>query len=130
MNARAEANRNIKSAAENNMIDMLLTWILSSTAIFLTSKIVDDFKVTNYKSAFVVSFVVGLLNMTIKPILFILTLPVTILTLGLFSFVLNAIILKIAAKILHSFSIKGWMPAILGAIVLAIVNMLLFGLFN
>ncbi len=111
-------------------MELLITWILSSTAIFLTSKIVDDFVVTNYKSAFVVSAVVGLLNWTIRPILFILTLPVTIITLGLFTFVVNAIVLKIAAKVLHSFSIKGWMPAIIGAVVLAIINMILFGIFG
>lgn len=112
------------------MIDMLLTWFLSSTAIFLTSRIVDDFRVKDFRSAFIVSAVVGLLNMTIKPILFILTLPVTLQTLGLITFVINAIVLKIAAKLLSSFSIKGWVPAIIGAVVLTIVNMILFGLFS
>lgn len=110
-------------------MELLFTWILSSTAIFVTSKIVDDFVVTSFKSAFVISAVVGLLNMTLRPILLLLTLPVNILSLGLFTFVVNAIVLKIAAKMLGSFSIKGWMPAIIGAIVLAVVNMILFGIF-
>jgi len=110
-------------------MEMLITWILSSTAIFITSKIVDDFTVTSFKSAFVISAVVGLLNWTLRPILLILTLPVNILTLGLFTFVVNACVLKLAARLLDSFAIKGWMPAIIGAVVLAIINMILFGIF-
>ena len=110
-------------------MELLITWILSSTAIFVTSKIVDDFVVTSFKSAFIVSAVVGLLNMTLRPVLLILTLPVNIITLGLFTFVVNAIVLKIAASFLQSFFIKGWMPAIIGAIVLAVINMILFGIF-
>ncbi len=112
------------------MIDLLLTWLLSSVALFITSRIVDDFRITDFKSAFIVSAIVGLLNVTIKPILFIITLPVTLLTLGLFTFVINAIVLKIAAKLLKSFSIKGWVPALLGAVVLTIVNMIIFGIFS
>ena len=110
-------------------MELLLTWILSSAAIFLTSKIVDDFTVTDFKSAFVISAVVGLLNMTLRPVLLLLTLPVNIISLGLFTFVVNAIVLKIAARLLKSFSIKGWVPAIIGAVVLALVNMILFGTF-
>lgn len=110
-------------------MDLIITWVLSSTAIFITSKIVDDFTVTNYKSAFIVSAVVGLLNMTIRPVLLLLTFPVNILTLGLFTFVVNAVVLKIAARLLESFSIKGWMPAIIGAVILALINMILFSIF-
>lgn len=128
MNAPVAVSRNLKSVAGNKM-ELLFTWILSSTAIFVTSKIVDDFVVTSFKGAFVISAVVGLLNMTLRPILLLLTLPVNILSLGLFTFVVNAIVLKIAASILKSFTIKGWMPAIIGAIVLAVVNIVLFGIF-
>jgi putative membrane protein len=111
-------------------MEMLLTWLLSSTAIFLTSRLVDDFRIKDFKSAFIVSAVVGLLNMTLKPILFVLTLPINILTLGLFTFIVNAIILKVAAKALSSFSIRGWMPAIIGGIVLSLISIVLHSLFG
>lgn len=111
------------------MLDVLTTWFLSSCALLITSKIVSGFSVRSFGSAFLASAMIGLLNVTLRPVLFILTLPITLLTLGLFTFVVNAVVLKAAAKILKGFDIVGWMPAILGGIVLSVVNMLLFMLF-
>lgn len=111
------------------MINLLLTWLLSSTALFVTSRLVPGFVVQTFGSAFVASAVVGLFNMTLRPLLLLLTLPINILTLGLFTFVVNAIVLKAAAAILKDFDIKGWSPAIIGAVVLAGVNVLLNVLF-
>ncbi len=111
------------------MISLLLVWILSAAALLVTSKVVKDFEVKSFGSAMATSVVVGLLNMTLRPILFLLTLPLNILTLGLFTFVINAVILKAAAGLLSGFNIKGWGPAIIGALVLAIVNMMIFWIF-
>lgn len=68
--------------------------------------------------------------MVLRPILWFLTLPINILTLGLFTFVVNAIILKLAAKLLKGFDIDGWLPAILGAVVLAVIQSLIFMLWG
>ena len=107
------------------MLHVLLVWILSAIALLITSRLVEGFEIKNFKSAMIASLVVGLLNALIKPILFILTLPINILTLGLFTFVLNAIILKMAAGIMSSFNIDKWKTAIIGAVVLVIVQLLL-----
>ena len=111
------------------MISLILVWVLSATALFITSRMVKDFEIKSFGSAMLASLVVGFLNMILRPILFFLTLPINILTLGLFTFVVNAIILKLAAGMLKNFNIKGWWPAILGALVLAIINVLIFWIF-
>lgn len=109
-------------------MELLITWFLSALALFITSRIVSGFEIKSLGSAFAASAIVGLLNITLRPLLFILTLPINILTLGLFTFVLNALMLKIAAKFLKGFDIPGWSPAIIGAIVLSLVNMIIFWL--
>ena len=110
-------------------MSLLLVWILSSVGIFLTSRIVKGFEVASFGSAMVASIVVGLFNMTLRPILLILTLPVNFLTLGLFTFVVNAVVLRVSASLLKNFNIEGWGPAIIGAFILAVINLILFGIF-
>ncbi len=112
------------------MLSLLLVWILSATAIFLTAKIVKGFDVKSFGSAMGASLVVGFLNMILRPLLLLLTLPVNILTLGLFTFVVNAIVLRLAAGMLKNFDIKGWGPAIIGAVILALINILIFSIFG
>jgi putative membrane protein len=110
------------------MLTLILTWVLSAAALLITSKLVDGFEIKDFKSAMIASILVGFLNMTLRWILIILTLPINIITLGLFTFVVNAMILKAAAAFMDNFKIKTWGSAIIGALVLAIVNVILFGL--
>ncbi len=112
------------------MLHILLVWIVSAVALLITARLVDGFEIKNFKSAMIASLVIGLLNALIKPILFILTLPINILTLGLFTFVLNAIILKMAAGMMKSFKIDKWMTAIGAAVVLMIVQLVLNLIFS
>lgn len=107
------------------MLHIILVWILSAIALLVTSKMVSGFEIKNFKSAMFASLLIGLLNALLKPILFILTLPINIITLGLFTFVINAIILKMAAGMMSSFKIDRWKTAIIAAIVLVIVQLLL-----
>jgi putative membrane protein len=111
------------------MISLLLVWILSAAALFLTAKMVKGFEVKSFGSAMGASLLVGFLNMVLRPLLLILTLPVNILTLGLFTFVVNAIVLRLAAGMMKNFDIKGWGPAIIGAVILALINILIFSIF-
>ena len=104
---------------------LLIKWLLTSLALLATAYIVPGFKVKGFRTALVAALVIGLLNITIGWILGLLTLPLTILTLGLFFFVLNAFLLKIAAGLVDDFEIDGWVSAILGAIVLAVINVVL-----
>lgn len=107
------------------MLHVLLVWIFSAIALLITSRLVNGFDLKDFKGAMIASLVIGFLNAIIRPILFILTLPINILTLGLFTFVLNGIILRIAAGILPSFKIDGWITAIKAAVILMIVQLLL-----
>lgn len=114
---------------ELKMMSALLIWVLSAAGIFLTSKVVKGFAVSSFGTAMLASLVVGFLNIFLRPLLIFLTLPVNILTLGLFTFVVNAVVLRLAAGMLKNFNIKGWGPAILGALVLAMINVVIFWIF-
>jgi putative membrane protein len=107
------------------MLSLILVWFMSSLALILTSKMVKGFELKSFGSAMWASLIIGFLNMILRPILILLTLPINIITLGLFTFVVNAIVLKSAAGLLKGFQISSWGIAILGAIVLAFIQMMM-----
>lgn len=90
-----------------------------------TAYLLPGFRVKGFGNALLAALVIGIANAIIRPVLLLLTLPLNILTLGLFTFVVNAIVLKICARLLSGFDIDGFGNAVLGAIVLAIMNTLL-----
>ncbi len=104
---------------------ILISVVLNALALFITAYIVPGFHVASFTTAILSAVVLGVVNTVIKPILSFITAPLTILTLGLFIFVVNAIVLFIAAAIVKGFTIDGWIPAILGAIVLSLVSTIL-----
>ena len=106
------------------MANLLLNWLLSTLALVLVTRIVPGFEIESFWSALLASVVVGIVNATIGLILKVVTFPLTILTVGLFWFVINALMLKLAAAIVPGFAINGFLPAFLGAIVLSIINLL------
>lgn len=103
----------------------LLHWAVSALALMLTAYLVKGFKVKSFGSALVAALVIGLANAVIWPILIFLTLPINILTLGLFTFVVNGAVLKICAAVLPGFEIDGWLAAIFGSIILSLVGTLM-----
>jgi putative membrane protein len=110
------------------MLSILLVWILTSVALIITSYVVPGFKISGFGAAMIASVVIGLFNAILRPILLFLTLPINILTLGLFTFVVNAIVLKLAASLLSGFEIDGWGSAIIGAVVLSLVHLVIFSI--
>jgi putative membrane protein len=106
------------------MKHFLLTWLGTAVALLITSRIVDGFIVNNFVAALVAVFVIGLVNAFVRPILRLLAFPITLLTFGLFTFVINAISLWLASAITPGtgFEIRGFLPALLGSIVLSIVS--------
>lgn len=104
------------------MLYWLLIWILTSGVLLLTSFFIKGFTISGYPAALVASVFIGLLNVALRPILLILTLPINILTLGLFTFVINAMILKITAYFLKGFEIKTWSASIIAAVFISIVQ--------
>lgn len=102
---------------------LLLRWILNTLALFIVATIVPHFHYDSIVSLAIAALVLGLLNAIVRPILFWLTLPLTIVTLGLFLIVLNGIVLEIAAFFVPGFSIDGFGWAIVGALVLSVISL-------
>lgn len=111
------------------MIHFVLRWIVSGLAVLLTSKIVPGFEIRDFFAACVAVVAIGLANAIVWPILFIFTLPINILTIGLFTFVINGAVLKLCAAIVPGFEITSWLSAIVGSIVLSLVGMALHYVF-
>ena len=107
------------------MLNLLLDWILSALALLLVAHIVPGFELSGFAAALLAALVVGLVNATLGAILKVLTFPLTILTLGIFWIVVNALMLELAAFFVPGFRIQGFLPAFLGALVLSVVNIVL-----
>ncbi|WP_242038525.1 phage holin family protein [Chroococcidiopsis sp [FACHB-1243]] len=108
-------------SVETTMIHFLLTWLVTAVSLLITANLVNGFIVTNFAAALIAAVVIGLVNAIIRPILIVLTLPLTILTLGLFLFVVNGISIWIASVLSPGFTVAGLLPGLLGSIVLTLV---------
>jgi len=108
------------------MLSFFLTWIVAAVSLIITANIVPGIAVVSFPAAMLAAVVIGLVNAVVRPILTLLTLPLTIITLGLFLFVVNAISLSLASWLAAAFSIgfvvNGFWPALLGSIVLSFVS--------
>lgn len=107
------------------MMRMLLHWLITALAVWVTSRLVPGFDVSGASAALIAAVVIGLVNATIGLFLKIITFPLTIATLGLFWLVINALMLELASAFVPGFRIRGFFAAFLGAIVLSLINMLL-----
>jgi putative membrane protein len=107
------------------MLKLLLHWVLSALALLVVSQFIPGFHVRGLVPALVAALVIGLLNATLGLVLKIITFPITILTLGLFLLVINALMILLASKIVVGFHVTGMVPAFLGAVVLALLGMLI-----
>jgi putative membrane protein len=104
----------------------ILRLLLSALAVVVLSKVLPNVSVDTYVTALVVAVALSLLNFIVKPILVILTLPVTILTFGLFLLVINAIIIKLADHFVDGFTVNGWLWAIVFSLLLSLLQSILF----
>jgi putative membrane protein len=104
---------------------LLLNWILSALAVWIVSQVVPGIHVNSALTALIAALVIGLVNATIGMILKVLTFPLTLLTLGLFWFVINALMLELASVLVPGFEVHGFLAAFIGAIVLSIVSSVL-----
>ena len=107
---------------------LLLSWLIGALSLMIVAHIIPGFMVRSFGAALVAALVISLVNSTIGLVLKILTFPLTILTFGLFLLILNAFLLLLAAAFAPGFAIDGFLPALLGAVVLAIVHSVLRGL--
>ena len=106
------------------MLRLLVRWILDAIALLIVAWLVPGFKVANLPSALIAVIVIGLLNVTLGFLLKLITLPLGILTLGLFFLVINALILKLASGVVPGFYVNTFGAAFIGAAVLALLHML------
>lgn len=96
---------------------LILKWLLAACALLLVGYLYPGVQIPNFSSALIAAAVIGLLNTLVRPVLVILTLPVTVITLGLFLFVINALMFWAAASLLDGFGVNGFGAALLGSLI-------------
>lgn len=111
------------------MVTLLVKWVVGALALFAVTYIVPGFRVVSLPSALVAVLVIGFLNMTVGLLLKVLTFPFAILTLGLFFLVINAAMLMLASKIAPGLQIDSFGAAFIGAIVLAVIHVIMEAVF-
>lgn len=108
------------------MRNFLLTWLVSAVSLLITAWFIPGISVSNFVAALFAVVIIGLVNATVKPVITLLTLPLTLLTLGLFLLVVNAISLSFAGWLSSlldiGFTVKGFWPALFGSLVLSLVS--------
>ena len=104
---------------------IIVRWLLLAAALLLVAHLYPGVVVKSFGSAMLAAFVLGLLNTLLRPILVLLTLPVTILTLGLFLFVINALMFYFAASVLQGFSVTGFGAALIGSVLYSLCGLVI-----
>jgi putative membrane protein len=107
---------------------LLISILINGAAVFITAYFLPGVKVDSFVSAIIVAIVLGVVNFIVKPILHLLTLPITILTLGLFSFVINALMILLVDFLVSGFHVDNFWAALLFSLVLSLVSSLLHSL--
>jgi len=107
------------------MKGIFLRWLILTFSIIATSYLIDGIQVSGFVSAFFAAAILGILNAFFRPILLILTLPVNILSLGLFTFVINAIVLMMVSGVISGFEVYGFWSAVFGSLLISLVSWLL-----
>jgi putative membrane protein len=103
----------------------LARWLLSAAALLAVAHFYDGVEVRSFSSALIAALVIGLFNTVLRPLLVVLTLPVTVLTLGLFLFVINALMFWSAAGILNGFHVQGFTAALIGSLLYTLLGMVI-----
>jgi len=104
---------------------ILVRWLLLAAALLLVAHIYTGVQVQSFVSALIAALVIGLFNTLLRPLLVLLTLPVTVLTLGLFLFIINAAMFYLAARVLDGFSVAGFGAALLGSLIYSLCSVII-----
>ncbi len=105
------------------MLSLLARWVLNAAALLLVAYLYPGVQVQDFLAALVAALVLGLVNAVVRPLLVILTLPVTLLTLGLFLFVFNALLFWLAAELVPGFTVSGFGAALIGSILYSLITL-------
>lgn len=109
------------------MRGVLLRWVVLTAAVLAASWLLEGIRVDGLVSAVLAAAVLGLLNAFLRPLIILLTLPLNIVTLGLFTFLINALMLKIASELIPGFTVFGFWTAVFGALIIGLVSWVLNG---
>ena len=107
------------------MLKLLAKWLLSATALLFVAYLYSGVEVKSFTAAMIAAFVIGLLNAVVRPILVVLTLPVTVVTLGLFLFVINALMFWAASALLDGFHVRGFVAALVGSLIYSLIGIVI-----
>jgi putative membrane protein len=104
---------------------LLLRWLILTSGIIIASYLLEGIHVSGFFSAFLAAALLGIMNALFRPILILLTLPINILSLGLFTFVINALMLMLVSGVISGFEVHGFWTALLGSLIISIISWLL-----
>jgi putative membrane protein len=108
-----------------NMLKLLVRWLLSAAALLFVAYLYSGVQVKTFSAAMIAALVIGLLNAVVRPVLVVLTLPVTLVTLGLFLFVINALMFWAAAGLLDGFYVSGFAAALIGSLLYSLIGLVI-----
>jgi putative membrane protein len=106
------------------MLSLLARWLLNAAALLLVAYLYPGVHVESFGAALVAALVLGLVNAVLRPILVFLTFPVTLLTLGLFLFVINALMFWLVAEVVQGFGVTGFVAALIGSVLFSVITLL------
>ncbi len=107
------------------MIKLLVKWLLSAAALLFVAYVYEGVEVRSFTAALIAAFVIGLFNTVLRPVLVLLTLPVTVITLGLFLFVINALMFWAAAGVLDGFHVRNFVAALIGSLIYSVIGIVI-----
>lgn len=108
----------------------IINTLISAVSIIVTSYIISGIQVANFTTAVIAALVLGVINFFIRPLMILITLPVNIMTLGLFTFIINALMLGLTAAVVDGFTITGPLSAIIGSLLISVVSTVLSVVLN
>jgi len=107
------------------MKHLIVKILVNAAALMLTANLIDGIYVEGWGAVIIAAIVLGIINAIIRPILMVLTLPLTVMTLGLFTFVINGLMLKLVASVVSGFDVMGLWPAVVGSVILSVISTVL-----
>ncbi|HSV34165.1 MAG TPA: phage holin family protein [Ramlibacter sp.] len=107
------------------MLKLIVKWLLSAAALLFVAYVYSGVEVKSFTAALIAAFVIGLLNTIVRPILVVLTLPVTVVTLGLFLFVINALMFWAAASMMDGFHVRNFVAALIGSLIYSVIGIVI-----
>ncbi len=107
------------------MLKLVSKWLLSASALLFVAYLYSGVEVRSFSAALIAAFVIGLFNIVLRPILVVLTLPVTVVTLGLFLFVINALMFWAASAVLTGFNVRDFVAALIGSLLYSVLGIII-----